>query len=556
MPPQQHDQDSQFYSSAQYYLEHDLQLSLQRQQELLQQAQNLTGMILLLEQREELHLRQLDVLTERVLQVENSAAHERNLVVEYQANCTALLLQVQSLEGNVEQWRWRCQELVNQTQQDAKELATLKKEKKAALLEAEDLAALIEKHRLSDTEGDDVYASSKRKNRGFLAWLFGWGSEAREDKDLDGVYTSARSTLLAALQSERNSVHELEAAVNSLQQNNTAISEQVKSRDLIIDELNDRIAVFEEDKLVLKAALKQLQKDLNAEAPRTQKLLDDLERSKKEIARLKKEIKALIDTHREEVAALRETISVKEDSIHQTESNLTVIGTYVDRLEARLAEFAIARRDIEVRESKCLEIEKSAKESAQEREQLNARILELESEKEEVKALLQELASERANLRSSNHDLTSEIRSLKDHETRLKESLSSLNSDYGELATANMELQHKLDSYEHKQMDIAESSAHFRDLLNQTDAKLEETQTQLQAALSERHRLMSQLQEAEGHARDILNRLARAEAENALLSQNYTLLQEKVRLMSHDSKLNTICLISHFPLLGRPGASE
>lgn len=87
----------------------------------------------------------------------------------------------------------------------------------------------------------------------------------------------AKSTLLRALQIERNNVDELETFVTSLQQNNSAIAEMVKSRDLVIDELNDRVAVFEEDKVVLKAALKQLQKEMKEEAPKTQKLLDDLE---------------------------------------------------------------------------------------------------------------------------------------------------------------------------------------------------------------------------------------------------------------------------------------
>lgn len=87
----------------------------------------------------------------------------------------------------------------------------------------------------------------------------------------------AKSTLLKALQIERNNVDELDAFVASLQQNNSAIAEMVKSRDLIIDELNERVAVFEEDKIVLKAALKQLQKEMKEEAPRTQKMIDDLE---------------------------------------------------------------------------------------------------------------------------------------------------------------------------------------------------------------------------------------------------------------------------------------
>lgn len=91
------------------------------------------------------------------------------------------------------------------------------------------------------------------------------------------VQALAKSTLLKALQIERNNVDELDAFVSSLQQNNSAIAEMVKSRDLIIDELNERVAVFEEDKVVLKAALKQLQKEMKDEAPKSQKMIDDLE---------------------------------------------------------------------------------------------------------------------------------------------------------------------------------------------------------------------------------------------------------------------------------------
>jgi biopolymer transport protein ExbB/TolQ len=90
----------------------------------------------------------------------------------------------------------------------------------------------------------------------------------------------AKSTLLRALQTERNSVDELEVIVASLQQNNSAISLMVESRDQIIEELNGRVAVFEEDKMVLKAALRQLQKEMKEEAPKTQKLVDELENSR------------------------------------------------------------------------------------------------------------------------------------------------------------------------------------------------------------------------------------------------------------------------------------
>lgn len=82
--------------------------------------------------------------------------------------------------------------------------------------------------------------------------------------------------LLNALQAERNNVEELENALELEKQNNTAIAEMVASRDSLIDELNDRVAVFEEDKVVLKAALRQLQKEMKEEAPKTQKIVSEL----------------------------------------------------------------------------------------------------------------------------------------------------------------------------------------------------------------------------------------------------------------------------------------
>lgn len=91
----------------------------------------------------------------------------------------------------------------------------------------------------------------------------------------------AKSTLLRALQTERGNVHELEVVAASLQQNNSAISEMVESRDSIIDELNNRISVFEEDKVVLKAALRQLQKEIREETPKAQKLMHDLAQAEK-----------------------------------------------------------------------------------------------------------------------------------------------------------------------------------------------------------------------------------------------------------------------------------
>lgn len=91
----------------------------------------------------------------------------------------------------------------------------------------------------------------------------------------------AKSTLIRALQSERGNVQELEAMVLSLQQNNTAISEMVEARDSVINELNSRITAFEEDKVVLQAALRQLRKEIKEEAPKAKKLSDELSKAQK-----------------------------------------------------------------------------------------------------------------------------------------------------------------------------------------------------------------------------------------------------------------------------------
>jgi predicted RNase H-like nuclease (RuvC/YqgF family) len=125
--------------------------------------------------------------------------------------------------------------------------------------------------------------------------------------------------------------------------------------------------VFEEDKVVLKAALRQLQKEMNDEAPRTQKLVDDLASAQKEVERLRQEIESLIDTHQDEIGSLQNAISTKSSTIQQKESNLTVIGTYVQSWR-NVWRFCCYRRDIEVRERKCQELETAVIDAERERD--------------------------------------------------------------------------------------------------------------------------------------------------------------------------------------------
>ena len=61
-----------------------------------------------------------------------------------------------------------------------------------------------------------------------------------------------------------------------------------------------------------------------------------------------------------------------------------MIGTYVDKLEERLADFAVARRDIEQREQQCQKAEKKAEEAEHEKEKLLKRIGELDDTNSKV----------------------------------------------------------------------------------------------------------------------------------------------------------------------------
>jgi DNA repair exonuclease SbcCD ATPase subunit len=465
------------------------------------------NVILTLQQREQIHLRQLNVLTERIMEMEAITAAERNQLLEWQENCTSLINQMASLEEEASEDRKRCQELTEQYEQGVATQNKLKDELKVALRQAEDLAALIERHRLQgDEDGEDYETFRKKKKkrkRGFFAWLFGWGREDDDSMDnVDEVYEQARSTLLKALQTERNNVDELEMAVASLQQNNSAIAEQVQSRDLVIEQLNNRVAVFEDDKVVLKAALKQLQKEMKEEAPKTLKLAEDAKQAQQEIERLKNEIEAMIQSHKQEIARLQKIIAEKEMHVQESLGNLTEIGTYVDKLESRLADFAVARRDMEKREEKCQELEELSKLVTEERDALKTQLTEYETEREEHKHLLQELVEERTSLKSQT-----DRGALEQNAMRLRGSLAKLEIDYKALDRTNIQLQSRIRDLESQQSGHDVSQQRLEDKLASTDKRMEELQSSLVSATQEKKELSEKLSEAEKSKDELLKKV-------------------------------------------------
>ena len=84
----------------------------------------------------------------------------------------------------------------------------------------------------------------------------GW--EVADARNLD------QSALLSALRSDRDSVFDLETTATAiatetyLQLNNTTLPDIAERRDALVGDIHNRVAVFDNDRVVLKAALRQL----------------------------------------------------------------------------------------------------------------------------------------------------------------------------------------------------------------------------------------------------------------------------------------------------------
>jgi hypothetical protein len=187
-PPQQYDQHYDGWQPPYYegqnhgmFLQEELDESLTRENELVGQLDNLTAAVVVMEQREELHVRQLDVLTERVMDVEAQAAEDRNLLTEYEANCTALGMTIATLQEDLEEWQKRCSEFSERYDEDQEKLSELKRSIKEKETEAEDLAIAIENLRLAEKRKEASNFRRKQSKGGLFSWLFGFLVSSNND---------------------------------------------------------------------------------------------------------------------------------------------------------------------------------------------------------------------------------------------------------------------------------------------------------------------------------------------------------------------------------------
>lgn len=183
-PPQHYDPgttstsyDNNYYAVDTEYLHSELQEYLAREADLMAQLENLTSTLLNMGQREERHMRQLDVLTERVMDVEANAAEDRNLAAILEANCTALHESLSELQEELTDWQQRCHELAERHAADQASLEDLKKKIKEKEGEAEDLATAMENLRSAERRK----GTSQSHRKGLFSWMLSFVLPRKED---------------------------------------------------------------------------------------------------------------------------------------------------------------------------------------------------------------------------------------------------------------------------------------------------------------------------------------------------------------------------------------
>lgn len=399
---------------------YELDESTLREMTLTHQLHNISAHVDTLTSESENLIMRIDVLTERLADTTANFnfVHNRNL--ELEKNCTALSTAVDTLNQEIVEYETKVTGIEGEKIENEKILAEIRSELRRVTDELEQLACLVETERF-ETEKIDFLKDFKRKQglkrrkkKGFWAWLFGFDSEDKIDDSSDGeqerlraAQELARSTLLHALQTERSSVEELEASLITLQRNNSAIMDVVQSKNSLINELNDRVAVFEEDKMVLKAALRQLQKEIREEAPKLVKAQESEQRLMEQLEQLQAE-------YNEDTEIWQQQLEEGEIKWNRTKDELMLIGTYVDQLEDRLATFAIAKKEIELREAQCQDLEAEAARHAKEAESWKSQVESLAKEQGETKPLLEDLVKERAQTRVKMDELRNQCKDLQD----------------------------------------------------------------------------------------------------------------------------------------------
>lgn len=451
-PP--NDQFYQPYETDPRYMEDGM--IREEEQDLL--IQNLTDELAHYQNKSATQLDEIDNLTDTVLNLSNELAHEQILLKEIKHNSTMYYKMWKESDSTLENMRESFTELEKQKSEfEEKEnqmIFDIEEQEKQIF----DLSLIIEEFKETQKEmelykktrkalhvsldrlEDDFYYDNEvedKKRVGFFQGLFNilffrssstTSSKVESDnksidralaRKLKATQNLTRNTLTKALQNTRELVEDLEYQVSQLEQNNTSLSEVISSRDKLVKELHGRINIFEEDKLVLKAALRQLQREMKDEiGPARQKLEDELRDACEDIQGLQSNLKSIKQSHAIEKKKLQEELGEKQSQLNSTMSEMNTIGVYVDMLEERLANFTVTKHEfMKEREGTKSQVLELVSEIQKEREKWRAEKTATENKLVSLKQVLSETQEEltRVNL---------QFKTLQEEEQQWKNALS------------------------------------------------------------------------------------------------------------------------------------
>jgi len=140
------------------------------------------------------------------------------------------------------------------------------------------------------------------------------------------------------------------------------------------------------------------------------------------IKNLESSIESLNQNHAADIDSLNDELKLKDNQINETDSRMAMISVYVDQLEERLASFAMARRDITLREEQCdVLVNKTIAAEAE--------VANLKSENEEIKAGRDSLQSEKEELLKEKDNLVFGGKTLREELDLLNDNFLRLESE-------------------------------------------------------------------------------------------------------------------------------
>ena len=208
--------------------------------------------------------------------------------------------------------------------------------------------------------------------------------------------------------------------------------------------------------------------------------------------------------------------------INETDSKMSMISVYVDQLEERLATFAVARRDINVREGVCIEIEEREKQMSKDFSTLEKQIKNVTKSRDELQVLVDSMTDQCAQLEKEKKTLSSCKASLLQKEKALHEELHMLQDQYQTLEERARETQLTLDKTQQEVLEREENLEISKQLNHQSDQEIER-QKQL-------------LEETSSQIVSLQEEITTLETENSRIVTLVLTLEEKIESENADAE--------------------